>query len=465
MQPSVFGVETEYTCLITLPGSLVYELVGSCHSPDTKIGLYHEPSKNGSSDIAPDKFAVALNEMGIKTNEHGMLSNGGRFYIDPSGPEYDTPETTSAEEAVHRSFDGDEILLGVFEALRRRGAIEGYQLNRRIVDHNRASRGIHLNTMSTLEADEPSYEIKKWLATLNVAKGAIFGSGGLLVDEYGQTAYHHSPRLSLTSDVAMPYRDYRRRPLVRYPFKEEGAYSRIETITSDVLNFAWPLRASLVLTDAVVNVIETGHGHDLPVLRDPVRAAHTVGRFGNDKQVSLESRGKRFIKLRPLDVIRDICETVLDVDYVEEFSPETRQVVGEVIDVADKMAHDTESVAGQVESVARWIALQKKMDTSRLKIDAERICRFDYAWDWLGGGIAEGLRKSNKAGWLGFESGYCAADTKRRITDPPKDTRALIRGNMIAKGRGDAIAEWYGIADDEEMGSTYVHPLKTSLGN
>jgi len=178
--PNVYGIETEYSCMVTLPGNIVHEIVGSCHSVDAKLGLYTEPANKGTSNIPQSAVNDALGEMGIfRVMGTGMMSNGSRFYFDPSGPEYATPETTTAEEATHRTFDGDEIVLRMFESLRRADIVEGYQFNRRVIDHNRSSRGIHLNTTTTLPKGEKlsSEEVER-IAALNVVKGSLFGSGG-----------------------------------------------------------------------------------------------------------------------------------------------------------------------------------------------------------------------------------------------------------------------------------------------
>jgi len=441
---TVHGVETEYSCMVTLPGDIVHEIVGSCHSVDSKLGLYVEPKlKGGTVSVPVTALTDGLESQGIQTNLSGMLTNGGRFYIDPSGPEYASPETSTAEEAVHRTFDGDEIVLGIFEHMRKAGHVEGYQLNRRVVDHNRTSRGIHLNTSTCIDPDRDltTYE-ELALATANVAKGAIFGSGGLLVNEEGITEYHHSPRLSVTSDIAAHSHQSRKRPLVRYPFKPDGQFARVETVTADALNLAWPLRASLVVTNAVIKMIE--NEIRLPILMDPVSAAREVGHRGYDSTVSLQKNGTT-IDVKPLDIIRQICEAAISEHEYEEFlDEESVQVLGEVVDVADKMTADPMSVADQVESVARELAMYKKMEKDDIALGSERMCRFDYAWDWIGGGIAETLRKKNAVGWQGFSRSYSRQDTKKRLSNPPTDTRAKLRGDAIAASSNpeDNLSHW-----------------------
>lgn len=459
--PNVYGIETEYSCMITLPNDVVYEIVGSCHSTDAKIDLYQEPTGKGSSEISHESMEWALEDMGIFKTPMGMLSNGGRFYIDPSGPEYATPETTTAKEAVERTFDGDTILLGIFDRLRKKEEITGYQINRRIIDHNRSSRGIHLNTVTKLFNKEPNRLVANWIATLNVAKGAIFGSGGLLVDNEGYSAYHHSPRLSITTDMTGNYAEYKRRPLVRYPFKDEGDHlARIETVTSDALNFAWPLRASLVATNALIGIIELGYGNKLPQLDDPVQAATLVGQYGSKCIVGTLNKQGHPQGSFPLDIVRNICETALEVDDKHQhLDKESDQVIREVIEVSDKMAIDPLSVADQVESVGRLVAMERKMEKDRIGLNSEKMCRFDYAWDWIGGGIAETLRNKGIVGWQGFGNQPSASVARRRIVTPPQDTRAKVRGDAIKRSEGLNDSSW-GMIDLDGV-ELYIPPLAT----
>lgn len=459
--PTVYGIETEYSCMLGFPGNVTHEIVGQCHSVDAELGLYQEPSSKGMAHVPEERMNEGLTSQGLYVNDNGMLSNGGRFYVDPSGPEYDSAETTTAEEAVHRTFDGDEILFAAFSFLQKQGVLSSFQINRRVVDHNRASRGIHLNTTTSL-VQEPTPEVISWLSTLNLAKGAIFGSGGLLVDEEGQTAFHHSPRLSLTTDLDATYGNYKLRPLVRRPFKPDGTLNRIETVTSDALSFAWPLRASMVLTNATTTLIEMGHGRELPAVWDAKDAAAMVGEYGNETLIQLDMSDIEPLHVRPMDVIRLLCELALEVDEVEaHLDAESRQVLPEVIEVADKMTDDLYSVADQVESVGRLVAMERKMEKDGVSLDSETMCRFDYAWDWIGGGIAERLRKKGVAGWQGFSEKHSPTATKKRIVTPPQDTRAGIRGDHIGHKLGKDGSAWDALDLGED--SVYIHPFDTEM--
>src|SRR5690348_15551120 len=121
--PNVYGIETEYTYLLTLPGGVEHELVGRCHSVDRRLGLNVTPSESSTDFVTNSLLRNSLYDIGIVLGGKGMLSNGARIWTDPSGLEYATAETSSAEEAVLRSYDGDEIMLRLFQQWRDQGVI------------------------------------------------------------------------------------------------------------------------------------------------------------------------------------------------------------------------------------------------------------------------------------------------------------------------------------------------------
>ncbi len=258
------------------------------------------------------------------------------------------------------------------------------------------------------------------------------------------------------------YGNYSNRPLVRRPFKSDGDFARVETVTADALNFAWPIRANLVVTNAMIKMIELGVD-GLPMLKDPVLAAAVVGKNGYANQISVVRSGE-YSDARPLEVMTEICEKALeeheDFPFLDQ---ESMQVLAEIIDVSDRMTKDPYSVANQVESVARKLFMEKKMEKSRVKIDSETMCRTDYAWDKLGGGIAERLRQKNLAGWQGFDRQYSFIDTTKRRVTPPRDTRAHLRGKVIKIDKGENASTWSMIEmhDVEEEIESFIqmHPL------
>jgi hypothetical protein len=454
--PNVYGIETEYSCMITLPGQVVHEIVGSCHSQDTKLDLYVQPAERGTKQLTDTMLDEALKNDDILRNCRGMLSNGARFYMDPSGPEYATAETRTAEEAVLRSFDGDSIVLRMFHSLRKAGIVEGFQFNRRIVDHNRTSRGIHINTATYLDS-HPDTRVTQHLAALNVAKGAMFGSGGLLLNENGHTQFHHSPRLSLTNNLSADYSSYTQRPLVRKPFKQDGDLNRIETVTSDALTFAWPMKASLVITNALVKLLELGVD-DLPTLRRPLRAANVVGRHGNTNLISVELADGTCKSVRPVEILREISERALKLDLELEFlDQESDQVLEEIIQTADDITRDYTSAAGRVESIARQIAIKSKMEKDSVSIDSEKICKFDYYWDLIGDGLAQRIRDKGVS-WHGFSDTTTGHKSLSRQHNPPKDTRAFLRSIHIRSNPSEDRSSWSDIDTGEKV--DYVHPVK-----
>lgn len=463
LSPNVYGIETEYSLMVRFPDNVVHEIVGECHSIDASLGLYQTPSEGGGRNLKEHNIRKALREMGITMAVSGMLSNGGRFYLDPSGPEYATPEAATAEEAVHLTFVGDSILIGALRYLMSEEVIKGYQVNRRIVDHNRVSRGVHLNTCTKIADDNSPLEVYDRLATLNVAKGAMFGSGGLLLNAAGETEFHHSPRLSVTNQLVAKYSNYTRRPLVRAGFKPEGKeLYRIETVTADALSFAWPLRASLVMTNALTKLIEMRRHKTLPVIVNPVKAALEVGKDGNALTVPIVNKQDDALQVYPSEILRTIAEEALIVDGEEgHLDDESRQVLSEVIEVADKLEKDPMSAAKQVESIARLNAFRRKMEKSHVELSSEKMCRYDYLWDRLEDGLAVRLKETG-VGWHGFDSTRSLHPTKKDLKTPPANTRAVLRGATIAAEGMHNKSSWSKL-HDREGNEIFVDPLETDL--
>jgi hypothetical protein len=459
VSPSVYGIETEYSCLIDLPGGTSNEIVGVCHSVDGALGLdVPMPEETGFDQINIDAVRQALGSLGIRANICGMLTNGGRLYADQSGPEYASAEARTAEEAVLRSFDGDMIMFKVLRYLQEQQIIEGFQLNRRGVDHSGVSRGTHLNTFTHLDAD--NLALRFALTTLNVAKGALFGSGGLLINEQGKSEYHYSPRLSVTTHEANE--NWLVRSLVRLPFKDDVGGKRIETVSGDALNFPWPLRASMVITNAVVGAVELDAVGVLPLINPAMalHGAHTVGKDGHNSHISILT--DRSPKLEPsLSVLMRICEAVLRIDEQYEYlDDESRQVIPEIIETIDMVRDDPLSAVYRVESIARKHVMERKLDG--LSLDTEKACRVDYAWDWVGGaGYAEALR-NNERYWHGFTMPNTPSARAKRLVTPPQDTRAVIRASWISNAPEHAQhdeSDW----DSIEGLSQRVGPLDTDV--
>lgn len=462
--PTVYGVEQEYSLTATEPNGTSFELVGQCHSIDSELDLYESPRTGSIDGVESYQYQEALNHAGLDINDAGFLSNGGRFYIDPSGPEYCTPETTTAAEAVLRTFDGDRIVFGILRQLQKTGSIESFQLNRKIVDHNRSSRGVHINTASS-HPSETSREFIEALSALNVAKGSMFGSGGLLVNKKQETEFHHSPRLSLTNHDSIEPPMYTSRALVRHPFKVDVGCRRIETISSDALNFAWPLRASMVMTNAAVKLFEIDEFKgELPVLLEPVSASKQIGLRGHNTIVGIEHRRNTY-NVFPAEILRKIAELAIEADKKYfQLDNESRQVLVEVIETADQLKSDPNKLVQRIESIARYEFMARKIKEHQVNWDSEKLCKLDYYWDMIGGGIAETLRDNKGWGWYGFEHVDSTQKRKKRINVPPADTRASLRGRLIKDSKGFNDSTWYDFEqEDPELPNVAMHPLTSEF--
>ncbi len=443
--PNTYGIEVEYSSFINLPNDKPSNFTGTCHQNTESPQIFDRLDSPPTDNISSESICRALEQLGITSHE-SFLSNGARLYLDASGFEYATPETTTAEEAVLRSYDGDNIIYRVLGKMLLADEIGSFQLNRKSVDHSGSARGIHLNTttMQQPRTYKTPEELVRLHQTLNVAKGAMFGAGGLIVSQDGSTTdYYYSPRLAIT-DTDIATSSFVNKPLFRSLIKPDIGCGRLETVAGDMLSFPWQLKASLVMTNAMQRLFECNLADDMPTIIDPLGDAQWVGRYGHEANVKVSTTKKSNISIKAVDLLKDIATIARDVDSLENiFDSETKQILDQVIDVANIINKDPMLAMTQVESIARKVTLDRRMNEKDLSIESAEICKLDFFWDKIGGGLAERLREKNKAGWLGFNTtNNSIATRKRRLNRAPKDTRAQVRGYLIENQLLDGISGW-----------------------
>ncbi|MDQ3093987.1 MAG: proteasome accessory factor PafA2 family protein [bacterium] len=451
----VFGIETEYTMTVDYPGAAASDFRGSCH--DAQQPICRLPEKSPTHLLRQEQVLGYLGRFGIVAAED-YLSNGGRFYFDISGPEYCTPETRTVEEAVERSFDGDYLVYSAFLDLVDDGVLNAFQFNRRSADHAGQSRGMHLNISvpDYLSLITDTSEMVDLHSSLNVAKAALLGSGGLMIDEDGITKFFHSPRLALSAELDSTGSTGSVKPLYRSLVKGDNGVGRLETVTTDALNFPWPLKASMVLTEALQDLINEGVTDGLPRIQDPECISLWVGEHGPEACVDVDLPDGGQQTITALDLLMTYATDFLRINEIKPvFRDEVVRTLQETIDVGNRYKRDPINAATQVESVARLFALNRKLEDRGAPIDSEIACKFDFYWDKIGGGLAERLRESNKAGRLGFKQPHSGRARSKRLAAPPNDTRAAIRSQLIKQG-GLHLVNWHYVGD--EQGKRHLTP-------
>lgn len=398
-----------------------------------------------------------------------MLSNGACFYIDVSGAEYCTPEVTSAEEAVHRTYDGDRLVYGALSQLRQTGRIHSFQLNRRSADHAGTSRGIHHNFALPSSVEPTQYwdtPTVNALTATEIAKALIAGSGGLMRNkETSETQFFYSPRLALTNNLWGNDALADRGLLRKFISLDTGCF-RYESICNDATNSPWALRASLVLMNSVLRLIEADMHYDLPRIYGILHAAHDVGIHGNNTSIELlDSDYENTLTVKPVDVLEEIVTQLIEAHEAHGIlDSEMRQVLGEILDVAQLMRQDVELVAPVVEAVQRKLFLDKILSET-VDYESTAMCRRDFLWDMIGDGVAQRVREEKGIGWLGFKRPYNINERKRRMTTAPRDTRATVRGRILSDQEnydGHEVMDWGTIIKDKTT-RYKLHPLATNL--
>jgi len=160
----IFGVETEFGCLVDPDSSLTYEGVVEA----VKDHIFRE-QKLGALDLHPRDEAFEPAFSG------GFLINGGRLYVDAVGSheEYATPECRSLFDLIAADRAGQRLLV---QALKELGLAEIASFYNNSVDHfGGHTFGCHENYLVRTEdkfLSESIYDLFPFLATRQIYAGA-----------------------------------------------------------------------------------------------------------------------------------------------------------------------------------------------------------------------------------------------------------------------------------------------------
>lgn len=401
-------------------------------------------SAPGNHDIAPEWLAAAVvANAGVAATPFfpdsltRMLGNGGRLYVDHGHPEYCTPETTSAAEAVLYELAGDRL---VREAAQRASRAEGLEIriHRNNTDGKGNSYGYHENVAVSRDVDWGYIErhLPTFLATRLVYTGA--GRLGL-----GRTSKQPGFQLSQRADFftrVSGLDTMRNRGLVNTrdePHADPGRWRRLHVIAGDANRNPWASWLRLGTLGAFVQLLETGEVPEVG-LADPVQAIRTVSR-----DMSLAER-------LPLRSGRTATALEIQAEYqsaVRARSAEQAAVVKYWGGVLAELAVDPETTGDRLDWPARWSLIRAYQRRLGCGLDDARLQALDLAWADLGPGSPwERLAAAGRfPPWTFAPSGPGSLDAavERAMSEPPDDTRAHTRGRIISEHSGSvAWADW-----------------------
>ncbi len=420
---------------------------------------YHLAPSGGSESLPKP----SIEEQRLLSPTGIVLPNGGRFYVDHAHPEYSSPETSTALEAVRWDFAGDVIARRVMKRREELGQ-EPLVFVKNNVDGKGATYGTHENYQISRETDLD--EVIRFMIPFLVTRQIISGSGRV---GKGQKSEFPGFQISQRADYVendIGLETTFNRPIFNTrdePHANHHRWRRIHVIGGDANLFDVSLLLRVGTTKLVLWAIEQGSDLSWDSL-DLANSVSAVTEISHDPTLARKVQMFAGPDRTALDIQRQYFDLV-----VTAFHTAGRPIVGDdklVLDtwlqVLNGLQDDVFSVARQVEWVGKLALLSRQKERIGAQWDDARVAALDLQWGDLRpqvslvhklkqAGLVEQLLEPEEIDW--------AAD------NPPSDTRAAVRGREVAANPNLAKASWTSLVFDQEEEEKYLRvPMAEPTG-
>lgn len=381
---------------------------------------------------------------------NAVLANGARFYVDHAHPEYSGPEVTNARDAVVWDRAGDAI---AFAATERYATDEGERvaLYKNNVDGKGASYGTHENFL--IRRDTDFDHVISYLTAHLVTRQIFTGAGRVGIGQRGEAPGFQISQRADYIETQVGLETTLRRPIINTrdePHAERSKWRRLHVIIGDANCMDVPTLLKTGTTALVLAAVEADDARlGACELREPVGDVQRVSRDLSLRAELELASGERATALQIQRAFLEICRTYVD-------TATDAYVVARWENVLDLLERDLFGAAREVEWVAK-LQLLGRMRTKyavgdesgevhELPWDDARLVAADVQWSQLGSGLAARLERAGAV-----ETLTTAEEVLAAMTTAPRDTRARLRGDMVA-ARPEILdaAGWSSVVLDRE---------------
>jgi proteasome accessory factor PafA2 len=382
-----------------------------------------------------------------------VLGNGARFYNDHAHPEYCTPECSTFAEIVAHDRAGDRILMSCAQHLSETTGdqVRLYKNNTDFMGH---SYGCHENYLlpRALAWDSLATGVQAFLVSRQVFAGA-----GKFAIEAEDKFVSHGFQLAQRSDFFSELQSVdtmQRRPIINTrdePHANPREFRRFHVIIGDANMSPFTTWLKVGTTALVLEALVKDPSRAYPILADPLKALRLISRDPQLKQcVKLQNRQS----LTGLGVQRIYLNAVRDLCALDD--SERARLVTEWDRVLTDLEEDPSRCRDRLDWVAKQALIREFQQSQRLNEDDPWLLSLDLEYHRLdpAEGLYYGLEQSG-----GMQGVPAEKTVMNAITEPPRTTRAYVRGKCIQKFPASILAaQWDHITLDAENG-----PLKISL--
>lgn len=491
----VMGTETEYAVSSRGQGrynpvQLSFDVVGAAADERTKHIRWDYRQEDPVNDARGTRLERACAHPDLLTDApqlnitNVIAANGGRIYVDHAHPEYSAPETTDPFEAVFYDHAGDLIMQ---QAAQKASGITGraIMLHRNNVDGKGASWGTHENYMMLRAV--PFEHVTRLMTAHFVSRQIYTGSGRVGLGERSERAGYQLSQRADYFHMKVGLQTTFDRPIIntRDESHSTDAYRRLHVIVGDANRMDVPQALKLGTTSMLLWVLEHGREAGLDpeammdalALADPVEAMHTVS---HDLTLNAElplRNGGMTTAWQMQVTLRSMVYAAAAMVYGSDTAGEpvwpdrsTRNIMamwGQALaDVAAiRHADDDRRLAmreeaGRIEWLLKWRLLEKLRRKTGSDWADPRLAAVDLRWAALDSSDSIFMKLTPQ-----MERLVDDAQLRRAISEPPSDTRAWLRAQMIRRFPEQTVAaSWSHLTVRSEMsGDESVENAMTSL--
>ncbi len=366
-----------------------------------------------------------------------VLGNGARFYNDHAHPEYCTPECSTLDEMVAHDRAGERIVMRCARKLSaERGAT--VRLYKNNTDFRGHSYGCHENYL--LPRSLPWEKLAQGIQAFLVTRQIFAGAGKFAIeaeDKFVCPGFQIAQRSDFFSEL-QSVDTMQRRPIVNTrdePHANPQLYRRFHVIIGDANMSPFATRLKVGTTALVLEAITRDGNRIYPLLADPLAALPEISR---DKKFRWEVRmqGRKAstaiaIQREYLKAVRDLC----DLSAAEKAA-----VVKEWETALNDLEIDFMRCRDRLDWVAKLAMIREFQAAQNLRDEDPWLRSLDLEYHRLDRdeGLYYALEQSGAMA-LSVDD----ATGREAIANPPRTTRAYIRGKCVQKFSSAIIsAQW-----------------------
>ncbi|HEX3719000.1 MAG TPA: proteasome accessory factor PafA2 family protein [Verrucomicrobiae bacterium] len=425
-----------------------------CEDPHADMRGFHVEELRQDSDEASYFAQDAGRELSfVEIKSDLVLGNGARYYNDHAHPEYCTPECSTVEELIAHDRAGERILMRCAQKLSEERGCNVY-LYKNNTDFRGHSYGCHENYL--LPRSLPWEKLARGIQAFLVSRQVVAGAGKFAIEEEDRfvgPGFQISQRSDFFSEL-QSVDTMQRRPIVNTrdePHANPNLFRRFHVILGDANMSPYSTRLKIGTTALVLEALARNPKRPYPVLADPLAALVSISRdpkFHWEVEL-LDKKCSNALALQ-----RDYWQAVSELCDLSD--PSKRTLVADWDTVLTDLETDPMRCRNRLDWVAKLALIREFQTTQNLSADDPWLQSLDLEYHKLDReqGLYYALEQAGSISGVPDES-----LVRRAISEPPRTTRAYIRGRCIQKFSAAVIsAQW----DHITLQGT-GEPLKISL--